>query len=89
MLNETIGECIKRITHVELGFDLKKENFKFLGIFENLDGDPRGHVIDLIYEIKVINIDKLSPTEEAMEIKFFKDMPIIGFKHDKILKKYL
>lgn len=87
MLGETIGECIKRITRVELGFELKDAP-KFLGIFENLDGDPRGHIIDLVYEIEVNSLGNLLPTEESMEIKFFRQLPVVDFRHDQILKKF-
>lgn len=87
---EKIEQAILRVINKELG--LKTANFihKETNMFENLDGDPRGHVIDLVCTLIVRNeFENLFPNEESMEIKYFKVIPSdIGFNHEKIIKKF-
>lgn len=86
--NEQIDECIRRVFKNELGVSVENYKAKLLGAFENLDGDPRGHIVDLVYGMVLKNVADLSPTSQSKEIKFFKDIPKnIGFNQDRILKQ--
>lgn len=86
--NELIVEAQKRIAEDELGLILKQNKIKLLGVFEDLNGDPRGHVIDVMYGFKIDNKTKVKPTKETLEIKFFDKLPDdIGFNHRETLKK--
>ena len=86
--NERIDDCFKRVSQKELGVRLNPGKKKILGVFENLHGDPRGHIIDLVYEYKLTGGLILTPTKESAEIKFFKKLPAkIGFNHKSILGK--
>lgn len=86
--NETIGECIRRIAKEELGIKVKHVKPKLSGVFENLDKDPRGHVIDIIYAIKLSRTIEPKPIGYTKEIKFFKKLPTnIGFNHHETLAK--
>ncbi len=86
--NESIENCLKRVAKKEIGINIDVGKIKFLGLFENLKGDPRGHVIDAVYEYKVKKGVKLSLNKETEEFRFFKKLPPkIGFNHHRTLKK--
>lgn len=44
---ESISACIKRHAKEELGIS-PTDSGKFIGIFENIDGDPRGHILHYV-----------------------------------------
>lgn len=84
---ESIKECIKRILKEELGY---KNNFSFEQFFisEDIDRDPRGHVLDLIYKVKINSSVPLTLTPRTKEFKYFDKLPSdIGFNHADVLKK--
>lgn len=87
--NERLFDCAKRIARDEININLKKEELKLAGVFEDLKDDPRGHVIDIIYGYRLEDSDlELKPVNETKEMKFFKKLPLnIGFNHKEILKK--
>lgn len=84
--NEKISDNIKRILKKELGYCGSQEiNFK--GVFENIEKDPRGHVLNLIYELEINDLN-FKPNKETKEVFFFKKLPKgIGFNHQEILNK--
>lgn len=85
---EKIDNCFRRISEKELGIKLDSTKKEILGAFENIDGDPRGHIIDLIYEYKLTKDIKFETTKETLEVKFFKKLPAkIGFNHRRILNE--
>ena len=85
---ETLHKCFERISSKELGIKLDFRKIKFLGVFENIDGDARGHVLDLIYEYKFNNDIVFNLTKETSEIKLFKKLPArLGFSHREVLAK--
>ena len=53
---ETLNNCFERISTKELGVKLDFKKSKLLGVFENIKGDARGHILDLIYEYKFTKI---------------------------------
>ena len=67
---ETISECLKRIAKEEVDVDLNVENLKLVQLDEDLQ-EPRGHVIHLVYLIKVIK----SQVTESDNKKFFFEPP--------------
>lgn len=86
--NELIVEAQKRIAKDELGLILKKSEMDLLGVFEDLEGDPRGHVVDIMYGLKLGDGIKVKMTTETLEIMFFDKLPDnIGFNHRETLKK--
>jgi ADP-ribose pyrophosphatase YjhB (NUDIX family) len=83
---ETLQNCIRRVAKKELGLVVKGGSVKLLGLFDDIDKDPRGHAIDAVYEIKSKTIP--NTTEETWELKFFKKLPAhIGFNHRDTLRK--
>lgn len=50
--DETIAECVSRLAHEELATQLDYEKAEFLGIFENINGDPRGHILHYVVRFK-------------------------------------
>lgn len=85
--NESIRKCIERILEEELGFN-GNLSFEFTFVYEDLDKDPRGHVIELIYKVKVDDESILNPVGRTKELEFFKKIPSkMGFGHEDVLKK--
>ncbi|HCR81663.1 MAG: hypothetical protein UY13_C0002G0467 [Candidatus Pacebacteria bacterium GW2011_GWB1_47_8] len=84
---ETIEACLKRLAKREFNYDLK-EAPEFVGVFENLAGDPRGHVIDLMYRLKLNHQIPLNATTETKAAQYFDRIPKeIGFNHHETLLK--
>lgn len=82
---ESIGRCVERVAKNELGLKIKLSDTKLLGAFDNLDKDPRGHVIDLVYRLTTTAKPKL--TSGNKELEFFSELPRnIGFNHKATLK---
>lgn len=85
---ETLNKCFERISSKELGIKLDSKKMKLLGVYENIEGDERGHVLDLIYEYKYSDSIVFNLTKETSEIIFFKKLPPkIGFSQKLILNK--
>jgi ADP-ribose pyrophosphatase YjhB (NUDIX family) len=86
--NESLEACINRITTKELNFDASSYHKQLLGVFENTDHDPRGHIVDLVYQIK---LDQAAATRVQLNqsaIAFFDRLPAsVGFNHDHILRQ--
>ena len=83
---EKISACLKRIAKSELGINITDYKPDFVGVFENLKTDPRGHVVDLIYRIKIQTNITLKPTQHSRDLKFFAKLPQkIGFNHREVL----
>lgn len=79
---EIIFACLQRIAKKEVNLTMQEEQYKLFGVFENLDGDPRGHVIDLVYEFSV-------EIPESKDIKYFYKVPEdMGFNQDDILTNF-
>ncbi|MBI2326687.1 NUDIX domain-containing protein [Candidatus Curtissbacteria bacterium] len=87
--NERITDCQKRVARDELGLELdKKPELSLLGAFDDLDGDPRGHTVDLLYAVKINDSSRIKTTKQTSEVKFFKKLPKkIGFNHRITLEK--
>lgn len=87
--NESIDEALKRVAKNEFGLDLTEEvNLKLLGNFDDIKGDPRGHVIDMAYGMQINDVSKIVATKENVEVSFFDKLPEnIGFNHRNTLEK--
>ncbi len=84
---ESIRECIKRILGTELGYN-GEFAFKVANVFEDLNKDPRGHVIDMVYKIEASSDIPALPTSETKEAAYFKTLPDhIGFNHLEVLHR--
>jgi len=78
--------CLKRVAKNELGLDITPSKCRLLGVFEDIDEDPRGHVVDIIYGYKVGSGTKFKPGKDTKEIRFFKKIPAkTGFNHSDVL----
>jgi ADP-ribose pyrophosphatase YjhB (NUDIX family) len=97
---EALMDCAKRVAKEELGTEIetKVEKVKRLlvGVFDDIDGDPRGHVVDLVYQYTIKQdqkgqafSEKAWPSKavgDTAEIKCFKKLPRnIGFNHRETL----
>lgn len=85
--NESIKNCIQRVLIEEL--DFKNDiNFELIFLSENIDKDPRGHVLDLIYKIMVNSDALFMSVGRTKELKYFDKIPTdVGFNHADVLKK--
>ena len=81
--DESLDACVARVALKELGRSVVSS--RPLGFFEDLDGDPRGHVIDLVLEVGLDGPP--TRTEETGEVRFFRSVPEgLGFHHDRVLR---
>lgn len=67
---ETVDECVKRLAREELGLEIKGNGFKLRYLDEDLQ-EPRGHVVHLVYEVRV----KKSEVEDGESKRFFFEPP--------------
>jgi len=83
---EKILDCARRVGNKELGIRIDVKKLKLLGIFDDTDKDPRGHIVDIIYGYEVERAVKFKPGRDTKEIKFFGKIPRVVFAHLRILK---
>src|SRR3989338_1685543 len=48
---EALLDCVNRVAKEELG--IKAKGVELAGAFDDIDGDPRGHVVDLVYRCRI------------------------------------
>ena len=84
---EKLLDCAKRVGRDELGLAIDVKKLKLLGIFDDTDKDPRGHIVDIIYGYEVERTVKLKPGRDTKEIKFFGKIPRVVFAHLSILRE--
>lgn len=89
---ETINSALDRVLQDELKLSHQHvTKLQLVGVFENLKGDPRGHVIDIIYRCRFRKRFSLFGKEnpyKAGNLRFFLKLPQnIGFGHHKILDR--
>lgn len=86
--NETIQSCIDRTIKNDINLQIKKLPTKLIGVFEDINDDPRGHVIDAVYKLRLQKKLKNVKNKENQEAKFFDKLPrAIGFNHRNIIKQ--
>ena len=90
---EALMDCVNRVAKEELG--IKVEYIKLAGVFDDINGDPRGHVVDLVYRCEIkkglslrSKDSPLHAVSDTAAIRFFKKLPAkIGFNHRETLAK--
>lgn len=70
LLGETVDGCVKRLAREELGLKIAGNGFKLRYLDEDLQ-EPRGHVVHLVYEVRV----KKSQIGEGKNKRFFFEPP--------------
>ncbi len=89
--DEPLADAQRRVARDEFGLELdEKSKPSLLGAFDDLDGDPRGHVVDLAYGLTIDDPSQIRPTKESLEVKFFDGDKLpedIGFNHRDTLHK--
>lgn len=89
--NELIADAWKRVAKDELGLKLDAGiKLSLLGAFDDLTGDPRGHIVDLVYGLIIEDPSQIKPTRVTSEVKFFNKNKLpknIGFNHKDMLRK--
>jgi ADP-ribose pyrophosphatase YjhB (NUDIX family) len=81
---EGMEACARRVGREELGVEVRK--LRQVGVFENLVGDPRGHVIDVVYRCELE--DEPRAVGDTAEVGWFSKLPEnVGFGQKEMLKK--
>mgnify|MGYP001570110734 CR=1 FL=1 len=85
---EHLLDCLRRVARDELGLNLH-EKLELVGVFEDIEWDPRGHIIDIVYKMKERGGKSFSPTtNQTKEVRLFDKLPSnIGFNHKDTLEK--
>ena len=82
--NEKLESAVKRVAKKETNMDVRIE--KYLGYYDEIDVDPRGHLIGHIFLLKPVS-GRFKRNRESAEAKFFKAIPKkIPPHHAEILK---
>ena len=85
--NETLAACAERVARKELGRGIVGQG-RLFGAYDDLEGDPRGHVVDLVFEVTLDG--RPMETAETGGIAFFREVPEgLGFGHDRVLRAAL
>lgn len=85
---ESLNECLIKVAKEELGLAFNIKNAKLLGVFEDMDKDPRGHIIDIIYGDRFRGRTVPKQGRDSKEVKFFKKLPAkVDFNHRETLNK--
>ena len=88
---ETLEECVLREVKEEAGLDCRIEGL--VGVFSDIDRDPRGRTVSAAYLLRPVS-DDITPTagDDAAEIKLVPLSEIEGIKlafdHANIIKKF-
>lgn len=86
---EKIDTCLERIATEELGFPISANDCRLADVSENLEQDPRGHIVDVIYKYRLLKAIWLKPWGSSAELAFFNSIPPeMGFNHGQILSKW-
>jgi len=70
--NEKISEAVIRVAKRETGANV--EIVKFLGVYEYINDDPRGHIIALAHIIKIAG-GTVAPNSDNTELEYFRRAP--------------
>ena len=85
---ETLEDCLSRVAKKELRIEISPVETELAGVFEDIDKDPRGHVVDIVYRFNLPDEIQPTTTEETEEVRFFTKLPDqIGFNHRETLQK--
>ena len=85
---EKVEDAVIREVYEETG--LKTSIKKIIGVYSDLNRDPRGHTVTIVYLLKVTN-GKLRCNDDASDAKFFnfKNLPDLAFDHNIIINDIL
>ncbi len=89
-IDETVEQCAKRELKEETGLD--NINLRQLGAFSDVDRDPRGRVISVVF-YAVVNMNDTDPVagDDAAGARWFRtgDVPPLAFDHDLVMQTAL
>ena len=85
-IGETIEECAIREIKEESNLDINKDHLELIGIYSNKKegrilqySDNRVHLIDVVFTLKVENLEDIKKSHESLKLKFFNfdELPIL------------
>ena len=84
-MDETIEECAMRELHEETG--LLSPYMQQLGIFSDVDRDPRGRIVTTAF-YALVKMESVVGQDDAMDAQWFplSAVPALAFDHDHILR---
>lgn len=93
-IDETIGQCARRELREETGLDIADGDWKEVGVFSDVERDPRERVVSVAFYTIVLE-DEISGNvrggDDASDAEWFDltNLPPLAFDHEKILRKAL
>lgn len=78
--DEKISDAVMRVAKREIGTDV--EIVKMLGVYEYINGDPRGHMIVLVHIVKITG-GTVASNPDNIELKYFKELPVDMIPYQK------
>ena len=84
-MNETTNEAAKRELKEETGVEIN--NLVQVQTFSDVDRDPRGRSVSVVYFAKVKEEIKINAGDDAIDVRWFclNSLPKLAFDHDMIL----
>ena len=84
--DEKISKCIERIAKDELGLRIKGTSGDIVGVFEDLEHDPRGHIVKLIYRFTLDREPRIA-RDSGRECRFVSKIPkSVGLQYGDIAR---
>ena len=85
---ETLEQAATRELFEETSLRANQNELRLIGVYSDPKRDPRGHVIDHVYEVRQFS-GKLKANDDAAETRIFKTLPKnLAFDHKIILSDY-
>ncbi|MCS7119030.1 MAG: NUDIX hydrolase [Archaeoglobaceae archaeon] len=82
---ETVENAVLREVEEETG--LKGKIFDLVGVYSELDRDPRGHFVSICFIVIPVG-GELKSGSDAKEVRLFKlgELPRLAFDHEKMVR---
>ena len=88
-MDETTEACAIRELKEETGLEL--DNPKQIGTYSEIDRDPRGRTISVVYLFEIESERKVTGQDDAAKARWWdiKNLPKLAFDHKRILENAL
>ena len=77
-IGESIEECAAREVKEETNFEINQNHLELIGIYSNKNegrilqySDNRVHLIDIVFTLKVENLESIKKSNESLKLEFF------------------